>query len=46
MFDIYPEVLGIKDDIEIGQNFTNDMDNGLKVLKERIAIGVVFGFLS
>ena len=44
MLDIYPEVLVIEDDIEIGQNFINNMDNGLKVLKERTTIGVVSGF--
>lgn len=44
MLSIYPQVLVIEDDIEIGENFYNNMNNGLKELKDRSTKGVVSGF--
>jgi len=44
MLDVYPEVLIIEDDIEIGRNFIENMSNGLKVLRAGTTFGVVSGF--
>jgi hypothetical protein len=44
MLGIYPEIIVLEDDIEIGNNFLTNMNNGLRTLREKNNIGIVSGF--
>ena len=44
MLEIYPEIIVLEDDIEIGNGFLTNMSNGLKTLREKNNLGIVSGF--